>query len=79
MIVLHDDKNTHYFYVMAWDDVDKTNQPKKKKKFDIYDDAVSFYEKLCNKYALVILFEHIGGKRKSIMNSTDNDTQKSYK
>ena len=79
MIVLHDDKNTHYFYVMAWDDEDKKNKPNKKKRFDIYDEAVEYYDRLCDKYPLVILFEHIGGKRKSIMSSTDKDTQKSYK
>ena len=78
MIVLHDDKNTHYFYVMAWNDEEKKNKPKAKKKFDIYDDAVEFYEKMCKKYKLVILFEHIGGKRKAILNSMDKDSQKSY-
>lgn len=37
------DANSHYFYVMAWKGDDKKSAPVRKKRFDIYDDAVEFF------------------------------------
>ena len=58
------ESDNHYFYVMAWEQEDKSSSPAKKKKFDIYDDAMKLYDSLCKKYPFVQIFEYIGGKRK---------------
>ena len=68
------DKNSHYFYVMAWEDKERMNAPVCKKKFDIYEDAVNFYNKCYQKYmpdGFVRMFEYIGGRRKMIANSEE--------
>lgn len=76
MVLKHETvENNHYYYVMAWRDNDFKNAPIRKKKFDIYDDALDYYEKaildLCPE-CFVQLFEMIDGKRK-LMKSTEED------
>lgn len=67
-------KNSHYFYVMAWKGEKKLNIPTRKKKFDIYEDAVDYFNKAVNDFSpncYVEMFEYIGGKRKIIANSEE--------
>lgn len=68
------DRNSHYFYVMSWEDKERMNAPACKKRFDIYEDAVNFYNKCYQKYmpdGFVRMFEYIGGRRKMIANSEE--------
>lgn len=69
---LESKKNTHYFYVMGWEDEDMKNAPLHKKKFDIYDDAVRFFKSISKTCGFVVLFENIGGKRKWIADTEDS-------
>ena len=73
MIKLHFEKheNNHYFYVMGWKTADLKNAPIKRKKFDIFDDAVEYFNKIENQCGFVSMFEKIGGKRKWIADSED--------
>lgn len=75
ILEFENDKNSHYYYVMGWTDDEMTNAPKYKRKFDIYDDAVDFFDfctiKLGRK-GLVRVFEYIGDKRKEILNSKED-------
>lgn len=74
MITLHADvENNHYFYVMAWKSKDKRTAPAEKKRFDIYKDAVKYYDALSRKYSYVEMFEKIGESRKPIMNTEDDE------
>ena len=69
-----DKENTHYFYVMAWDDKEKLNAPCNKKRFDIYEDAVEYYNQCYREYmpeGFIRLFEFIGGRRKLIATSEE--------
>ena len=77
MILKHETvENTHYYYVMAWSNDSFRNAPVRKKRFDIYDDAVDFYDaavaELCPE-CYVQMFEYIDGKRKMIMTTEDGD------
>ena len=66
-----EEKNTHFFYVMGWKDDSMKNAPIYKEKFDIYDRAVKFFNKLLGVCGYVVLFENIGGKRKWIADTED--------
>lgn len=66
--------NSHYFYVMAWKDEYLGSAPTRKKKFDIYDDAVEYFNRAVDDFgedAFVQMFEYSGGKRKIIADSED--------
>lgn len=68
------ENNSHYFYVMAWKNNYLGSAPVRKKKFDIYDDALEYFNKALSDLgdnAFVRMFEYIGGKRKIIANSED--------
>ena len=65
------EENSHDFYVMGWFEECKKTAPRAKKKFNIYDDAVEYYNKLTKKLGYVEMFEYIGGKRKMLQNSAD--------
>lgn len=64
-------KNNHYFYVMGWETDNIKSAPTKKKKFDIYEDAVKFFKSISKTCGYVVLFENIGGKRKWIADTED--------
>lgn len=67
-------KNSHYYYVMAWKGEKLSTVPTRKKRFDIYDDAVEYFNKAVNDLkpdCFVQMFEFIGGKRKIIADSDD--------
>lgn len=64
--------NSHYFYVMAWKDEYLGSAPIRKKRFDIYDDAVDYFNRAVDdlgENAFVQMFEYSGGKRKVIADS----------
>lgn len=67
-------ENSHYFYVMGWKESNLLNAPVKKKKFDIYREAVEYFNDLENECAFVSMFEYIGGKRKWIADSEDKSS-----
>ena len=67
--------DNHYFYVMGWTDRGKKTAPIKKKKFNIYDNAVDYYDELTKSCGFVQMFEVIGGKRKWIMDTEDSHSQ----
>ena len=58
--------DNHYYYVMGWVRPDKINAPEYKKRFNIYADALDFYEGIIDKCGLVEIFEYIDGKRKVV-------------
>lgn len=60
------DTDRHYYYVMGWTADTKLNAPKYKKRFNIYDDAIDFYNEIYHDCDLVEMFEYIDGKRKVI-------------
>lgn len=67
-------KNSHYYYVMAWKGEKLETVPTRKKRFDIYDDAVEYFNKAVTDFkpdCFVQMFEFIGGKRKIIADSND--------
>ena len=69
-----DNENSHYFYVMAWKDGEFSDNPETKQRFDIYDDAVKFFNKAVRDfrpYGYAEMFEYISGKRIFIANSDD--------
>lgn len=75
ILEFENDKNSHYYYVMAWTDDTMKNGPVSKKKFDIYDDAINFYNRCIHKIGksgYVRIFEYIGEKRKEIKNSEED-------
>jgi hypothetical protein len=67
----HKKENNHYYYVMGWKEAHLFNAPIHKEKFDIYDEAVSYFKEIENECAFVSMFEYIGGKRKWIADSED--------
>ena len=72
-------KNSHYYYVMAWKGKKLEDVPTRKKKFDVYDDAVEYFNKSVNDFkpdCFVQMFEYIGGKRKIIADSNDGLIEK---
>ena len=60
---------------MGWREKGKKTAPVKKKKFDIYDDAVDYYKELSKTCGFVQMFEYIGGKRKWIMDTEDSKNE----
>lgn len=71
-LFIHEKENTHYFYVMGWKSRDKKTAPIKRRKFDIYDDAVEFFNHISKVCKYVEMFEYIGGKRKWIADTDDH-------
>ena len=71
-LFIHETGDNHYFYVMGWKASDKKTAPIKRKKFDIYDDAVEFFKKISKVCGFVQMFEQIGGKRKWIADTNDD-------
>ena len=68
------DKDKHYYYVMAWIDEVYRDKPDMMQKFDIYDDAVKYFNSALRKIdfsGYVRLFEYIGGKRKLLATSEE--------
>lgn len=69
------DKDTHYFYVMAWEhENNKNDRPNYMKKFNIFEEADEAYNKCINKFgddSHVILFEYIDGSRKIIKSTQE--------
>lgn len=63
--------NNHYYYVMGWKTTYMKSAPIYKKKFDIYDDAVGYFNTISDECGFVSMFEKIGNKRKWIADSED--------
>lgn len=73
-LIYEESTDSHYFYVMGWEDNTMKNAPIEKKKFNIYKDAEKYYDALKKECGYVSMFEYIGGKRKQLM-STDKDEE----
>lgn len=69
------DTDTHYFYVMAWEqEADKEDRPNYMKKFNIFEEADEAYNKCLKKFGKeshIILFEYIDGSRKIIKSTQE--------
>ena len=64
--------NSHYFYVMAWHGDRMKSAPVRRKRFDIYEDAVEFFNQAVEDFepdVFVQMFEFSSGKRKIIADS----------
>lgn len=67
---------SHYYVVMGWRHNRKKNAPDFNERYYRYDEAVKNFNKLMkDKYEFAELYEYIGGKRKWIMNSDDNEDE----
>ena len=71
---LKESENNHYFYVMAWTGDKLSSSPIRRKRFDIYDNAVEYFNDAVRTFSpdvYVEMFEYIAGKRVMIANSED--------
>lgn len=68
---VHED-DTHYYTVMGWISEQKISAPKYNKKFNIFEEAKKFYNRIYDLCGYVEFLEVIDGKRKIIATSDED-------
>ena len=72
LLKIHEKGDSHYFIVMGWKDKEpRKNAPKYNRRFNSYEDAAEYFDRLSERCSFVELSEYIGGKRKWIADTED--------